>query len=298
MPADMINVVSIGIGILGIIVSIVWPWYFYLKTVKRQDPRCRYRTYKDIAKRSPEGESKIKIYYGSEEVDRVFTTYAWFWNAGKKVIKAADGRPSRLTLNFSDKSPGFRILDCHVARRTPDKTSLEALKLSDTSLAIEFDCLNHRDGAVIEIQHTGSYATKITSFGSIRDATDGVKTKPWPQEVPKRHPYEELPRPQGYGRRVPLGERVFMIAFVLYAVAFGALYLIYKFNNTASPAQSYVSAAIIFLASGWMIFRVLSKSSEAIPRSLYPTWRQVQPRSAHRDFEHLRTPDRSLKPTS
>ncbi len=130
------------------------------------------------------------------------------------------------------------------------------------------------------------------------DATDGVKTKPWPQEAPKRYPYEELPRPQGYGRRVSLGERVFLIAFVLYAVAFGALYLIYKLYNAASPAQSCISAAIVFLALGWMIFRLLSKYSEAIPRSLYPTWHQVQPHASHQDFEHLRTPDRSLKPTS
>ena len=90
MPIEMINVISIGVVIIGIIVSIVWPWYSYLKTVERKDPRCRYRTYKDIVKLSPEGESKIKIYYGSEEVDRVFTTYAWFWNAGKKAMKAED----------------------------------------------------------------------------------------------------------------------------------------------------------------------------------------------------------------
>ena len=271
MPTDVINVIGVGVGVAGIIVGLVWPWYFYLKTVERKDPRCLYRTYKDIVKLSPVGESKIKIHYGSEEVDRVFTTYAWFWNAGKQVIKAEDCRPSRLTLNLSDKSPSFRILDCHVVKRTSENNGLEALKMSATALAIEFDFLNHRDGAVMEIQHTGHCATKITSYGSIIDATDGVKTKPWIQEAPKRdHQSEERAKTAGLRETCLVRRTSFPDRFCALRCCAGALYLIYRLNTAASPAQSCISSTIVILAVGWIIYRVLSNYSDAVPVSLYP----------------------------
>jgi hypothetical protein len=168
------NYVGLIIGLVGIILSI----YLYQKTVEKKEPKCYYRTYRDIHKISSEGHSSsIKIFYKTEEVERVYTTYVWFWNKGKRPISRSDIPTSdNLVISLSDDKESPRILDFQVLKVTRDSINFSVSKKDDFSLTIGFEYLDHNDGVVIEIQHTGSYSTKVEIKGVILGTPEGVKT--------------------------------------------------------------------------------------------------------------------------
>jgi hypothetical protein len=73
-------------GLFGILLSI----YLYKKGIETKEPKCYYKTKRNISKLSGGKNSKIKIYYGNNEVSRIFTTYIWIWNNGRKPISKSD----------------------------------------------------------------------------------------------------------------------------------------------------------------------------------------------------------------
>lgn len=162
------------IGVIGIVLSI----YLYQKNLEKKEPKCYYRTYRDIQKISSEGHSSmIKLFYKTEEVERVYTTYVWFWNKGKRPISRSDiPKSDNLILCLSDEKEPARILDFQVLKVTRNSIDFSVSKRDDFSLTIGFEYLDHNDGTVIEIQHTGSYSTKVEIKGVILGTPEGVKT--------------------------------------------------------------------------------------------------------------------------
>ena len=53
---DLVNYIGFIVGIIGIIISI----YLFRKGLERKDPRCYYRTFKNISKLSNDNDNKIK----------------------------------------------------------------------------------------------------------------------------------------------------------------------------------------------------------------------------------------------
>ena len=166
------NYIGVAFGIISVGLSV----YLYRKSKESKDPLLHYRTYRDIIKLSSTDNPNIRIHYKSEEVDRVFTTYVWFWNAGKRPINRADIPPQAgLRLQLTDPSQKLAILDYRIIRPSRDAVNFTVSRVDDTSLALQFDFLDYQDGVVIEIQHTGSYRTTVTLEGIVLGAPEGVK---------------------------------------------------------------------------------------------------------------------------
>ena len=169
---DLVNYGGFIIGILGILLS----FYLYKKGQEKKDPRCLYKTYRNISRLSDNQDSKIKIFYDQKEVSRVFTTYIWIWNNGKKPINKSD-IPSQsniiITLNDDEFTP--EILDFQVIKTTRDAINFSVERYSETSLVISFDFLDQDDGAILEVQHKGSGETDFLITGIILGVPDGIK---------------------------------------------------------------------------------------------------------------------------
>ncbi|MBK9925306.1 MAG: hypothetical protein IPP66_08425 [Anaerolineales bacterium] len=169
---DIINYAGFIVGILGILLSI----YLYKKGIESKDPRCYYKTFKNISKLSDEKDTKIKITYGQEEVTRIFTTYVWVWNGGRKPINKTDiPSQSSVKINFCDEEFTPKILDYKIVKVSRPEINFSAFHSGETALAISFDFLDQDDGAVLEVQHTGSSDTELQSEGVILGVPEGLK---------------------------------------------------------------------------------------------------------------------------
>jgi hypothetical protein len=170
--ADILNLLFGVAGLLGTIFG----FYSYYKGREQQKPRCHYTTHRDILKLSVEGASNIRIYYKDQEVHRVFTTYIWIWNAGKRPIKDSDiPTQSPIILTLADKFFPLKLLDFRVIKQSRDAINFQVLRNDDASLKILFSFFDQNDGAVIEIQHTGSLKTEVIIEGIILGVVEGFK---------------------------------------------------------------------------------------------------------------------------
>lgn len=171
----LINYGGVLLGIIGLLLSI----YLYLVSKETKEPRCYYATLKDVEKLNEEN-SQVKILYKSKEVNQVYSTYIWFWNAGRKPILSSDiPETSQLKLVFDGTKETITILDFKVI-----KSSRVAIKpqiiVNGNTLLINFNFLDHNDGFALEVQHTGDIYTEIIFDGVILGASKGVKVTPHP----------------------------------------------------------------------------------------------------------------------
>lgn len=168
---DLSNYGGFVIGIIGILLSL----YLYQKGLEKKEPRGFYRTYREIEKLSPVKDSNIQILYKSKDVDRVFTTYLWLWNKGRKAINQSDVPPqSSITIKLVDKEHDPHILDYRILKTSRNEINFGIPTVDDNKFIIKFDFLDYNDGAVIEIQHTGSYETEVQTEGIILGVPNGI----------------------------------------------------------------------------------------------------------------------------
>lgn len=193
--SQIINYGGFVIGVFGIVLSI----YLYRKSIEAKDPRCYYLTYQDIVKLDGQGETKIKLLYGNEEVERVFTTYIWLWNAGKKTIQRGDiPTKAPLVIKLIDEKQALKILDYKVIKVSRNAIEFSITKQSEKTLDIQFDFLDRKDGVVIEIQHSGSFMTTISIEGIIQGAQEGFKIKSGEKNISSTS--TNAPRPRRFTR--------------------------------------------------------------------------------------------------
>lgn len=169
---DLVNYGGFVFGILGIVLSI----YLFKKGLEAKDPRCYYKTIRNISKLSDDNDAKIRIFYGQEEVTRIFTTRVWIWNNGKKPIYRTDIPPqSNIKITLQDNEFTPKILDFEIIRMSRSEINFSVSPIGETSLTIGFDFLDQNDGAVVEIQHTGSRETELAIEGVILGVPEGLK---------------------------------------------------------------------------------------------------------------------------
>jgi hypothetical protein len=174
---DFATFLNYAFGVIGVF-GTLFGVYSYLKTREAKEPRCCYRTYRNITRLTPGDNPNIKLLYKTEEVNRVFTTYFWFWNGGKKPISKSDvPNNTDIRLVLSDKVHNVRVLDCNVVKTSRDAINFAISKFDNNSITMSFDFLDYKDGAAIEVQHSGGFDTKFEVNGIILGAPGGVSTR-------------------------------------------------------------------------------------------------------------------------
>lgn len=138
------------IGWLGLLLGIVF--YYKSKVEKRptfvyQDTLLQSRSYSDIT-----------IYFREEKISSLRRLRVLFFNKGRKEIRSEDNPKN--TFPTIDLPVGTRIVASNILGTSNSACSLQAKRITDTSLELSFDYLNHKDGGVIEILYDGGEVRK------------------------------------------------------------------------------------------------------------------------------------------
>ncbi|MHB8088958.1 MAG: hypothetical protein ACYDH2_12005 [Anaerolineaceae bacterium] len=168
------------VGLIGVFLSI----YFFRKNIEKREPKILFKTFREIEKLSPIDDSNIQVLYKTKNVDRVFTSYLWIWNKGKKAINKSDIPPqSTIFIKLKDKEYNPIILDYRLLKTSREEININLKIEGDNKLSFSFDFLDFNDGAVIEIQHTGSYETNIETEGVILGVPKGFSINNWQTSI-------------------------------------------------------------------------------------------------------------------
>lgn len=173
---DFNNVLNYTIALASIVIGILVSVYFYRKAKEEKEPRLYYQTYPEIEKISGEAEAgDIKLFYKNVEVNRVSTSYVWFWNQGRKPILKADvPASSELKITLISEQDDIKILDHKIITQSRNPINVSVLKVDGKTLKLDFEFLDYMDGWAMEIQHTGGIDTKFGFDGIILGCSKGV----------------------------------------------------------------------------------------------------------------------------
>ena len=124
----------------------------------------------------------ITITYQGQEYHNLSSTRFVFWNNGRKAIKENDiatMNPIRVTIDEH-----YQILDAYIDKQTDIDNNFIIEKTDDKkSIIINFEFLEHNDGASIRIIHTAPsnedfiVSGKVISGNNINDAQSGTINK-------------------------------------------------------------------------------------------------------------------------
>ena len=148
MTGDRLNLL---IAAVTVVLSIVISYYFYRLAKKERRP-VYVVTGNTVVK--ADEERKIEVRYKGEDVPVVTRTVVTFWNDGREPIRRediVDRHPLIVQL-----PPDREILDARVVAQT--RPEIDFSYVEDPfgpSIQLGFSHLNHRDGAAVEILHTG-----------------------------------------------------------------------------------------------------------------------------------------------
>jgi len=174
------------IGVTGILAG----FFFSLKFSKKSPRPAYQRSYLPlIGKEEDYLPSEVEVFYQGRKVERLTKSKVVFWNDGNEVLERSKfvlGDP--VTVTFPQET---NILSFHVVKTTREVTNFSVAKLpsANNALRIEFDYLDPKDGAVIEILHdggtkypkiTGSFMgvpSGIVDYGSVKEPLPGHMPK-------------------------------------------------------------------------------------------------------------------------
>lgn len=255
---DVINygglVVGIVLALLGIVVSI----YTYRVSKETKEPRFYYSTHREVEKISAPN-SRIHVFFDSAEVERVYTTYVWFWNEGKKPILASDvPAQDPLGLKFVNDDGPVTILGCRLVKRSSSAINPRVNTLDKGELSVKFEFLDYRDGFLLEVQHTGDFSTTVHFEGVILGSAKRHKITPDPDPIYLHHGTDRNYTHPGWGKKI------FGMSICALGLS-GAWYFLS--SNSGDMWAGIIPAAILGL--GGIIFGLgLLKSPFPFPREL------------------------------
>jgi len=160
--------ISDYLGIAGILIGAILSYYFYRKSIRIKEPVWSIRSYNLVQGLSSK-LSGVDVTYNGESVHNLTITKLMFWNAGEETLNAADIKTSDpLRITISDAI----VLEASILQSNNPSTQFQIeVSKSGDAIFINFDYLNHLDGAVIQIIHTGISSAHLSVQGAIK----GVK---------------------------------------------------------------------------------------------------------------------------
>lgn len=156
------NIFATALGVLGICSSVV----VYMKSKKNKAPTYIVRTINLMTKRIRNIDI-LQVLYAGQNISNLSVTKIAFWNAGKETIDKSDIAcisPIKIEID-----PEYDMLDANILFQK-NKSNNFKIELSEDkkNISINFDYLDHKEGAVIQILHTGNDNGDLSISGSIK----------------------------------------------------------------------------------------------------------------------------------
>lgn len=213
------SLISLSFGVVGVL-SVVLSFVLYRRAKVQVEPNFYYENIVEVTSLS-KNNRKIKITYEDKIVEEITTTRVWFWNSGRKPIRAEDIPDRRpLTISFEEKSKSGNeratFFDFKVTKITDPGSNFAIYPTSSPDkLELRFDYIDTKQGAVFETQHSGGQFCKLQVDGVILGPKREKKTIAGMHSGVFRSP----PRSRKVFNRIALGFTITSFATVLF-VAF------------------------------------------------------------------------------
>ena len=164
----MVQVVGLVIGIVvPIVIGSLVAYCLWLKQRVAKEPSWSVRT-NNLVTDWIEALPGLSIRYNEEPVMSLSVSRVVFWNAGRGAIRHGDiAKEDKLRIEAFD---GARILSV-----SPVECNARAAKVSadlepdQTTAILQFDFLNHQEGAVFDVVHTGTGLDNVRVVGTVAD---------------------------------------------------------------------------------------------------------------------------------
>jgi len=225
--------------------------FLALKSVKKRNPVWAYRTTPIIGIDS-NAPPELKLVFNGRSVDDVYRTLVIFFNAGNQTIEASDVR-KEVTLVFNNakilREPKLNANDTAIEFSAEWSTSGE-----HSEVKLGFKCLDHNDGAVIEVIHDGK--GKVSCEGRIKETKEIASLGDFAPPEPKQFP------------RSLIGGLVATFLFlgiVLWVVIRGGIEYI------TEPRNLFTTAVLC----GVFVFMLWVNFSALLRRRRFPAWSAV-----------------------
>lgn len=248
MNTDAINyifgIIGTILGIVGIILTV--------RSIKKKEPVFSIKSINIISNYASLFDH-LTVSYKGERVENFTVSAVLFFNRG---VEALDGDDIARLNPLRIIGENCNILNSQVlAVNNPSSGFTANFDKIRGTIDIAFDYLNHNDGAVVSIIHTGISSQNIDVVGDMKEVK-GLRRVP-------TH-LMKIARPINF-RNVVAGAALVLLAFIS---AFGLLVTFLNFEGLLWGAAFYVgSLSIVVLIVGLGRFITLSRST-TIPRGL------------------------------
>jgi hypothetical protein len=226
---------------------------YLLYRLSLRDPRPTYTITGNVLVRSAPRRG-IEVRMEGQDVPRVTRSILLIWNSGRGTIRQADvpeGAPLTIIVQGAD-----RVLNAAVVAVTRPEIGFRLESVNRGELELTFHHLDHRDGATVEILHTGSDPYGLTLAGTV------AGTKGRFEEI--RSPLWD--DPGGYKGTLWLGG-VGVLAILIAGIYVDPLYL--------------VGAPIAIALTAWSAWKSYRKDRRSLPSAL---WKQLPEGLPFRSF--------------
>lgn len=155
------QIISLSIGLIGIFIAI----FFYLKQKRDKIPTFSKKSYNLINDYSNKIK-KLEVFYSGQKVRNLTITKFAFWNDGNKIIKEQDIAPADPFKVIVDNE--FEIFEAEILPGTTKEINkIQLLDNDSKSRIITFDFLSYKEGAVLQVIHSGLSSKDIDFKGTI-----------------------------------------------------------------------------------------------------------------------------------
>lgn len=156
------------------VISMIWGIYIGIKGIKRKTVSTLCRSYK-VIQQGEKGIAGLNVQYRNENISDLTISMYGIWNSGNETIRS-DDMVSVDSLRITSSDEKTNILNASVIKVSDDSNLFEIEKVEDESVVkIHFDYAEPKQGAVIQVMHTGDEKNLIIQGkikgGSIKQFT-------------------------------------------------------------------------------------------------------------------------------
>lgn len=158
---SIISIISLALGILGVGLAV------YYANKSKHSKLLKYDVKTKNVIRNNSKFVGLKLLYNDELITNYTISELWFWNKGNDIINFVDmSENDRLRLEIEEGD----ILDIQNVFATNKNNLIDIKEISKDrkTATISFDYIGKKEGAVLQIIHTGRNSSNIKLKGEIK----------------------------------------------------------------------------------------------------------------------------------
>lgn len=147
------------------IVALICSYIFYRRSIKDKKLVYGFVTHRIVSKFTSE---KLKVTYSGKEVPSLSESTFFIWNKGKQHIEGSDNDTiDKIRLQVEGQD--VNIYDITLAKQSRNANNFSVKEdVLNKSYYINFDYINHKDGAAFHIIHTGLTSRDLKIVGTVK----------------------------------------------------------------------------------------------------------------------------------